>query len=62
MIEVRSFSGLAFRSAALTVVLLVIGAPPMIPGSTTAAATSDLKLIVGFGAGKGVDSIARVVA
>jgi tripartite-type tricarboxylate transporter receptor subunit TctC len=62
MIEVRSFSGLAFRSAALTVVLLVIGALPIIPGSTTAAATSDLKLIVGFAAGSGVDSIARVVA
>src|ERR1700730_12377180 len=59
MIEVRSFSGLAFRSAALTVVLLVIGALPIIPGSTTAAATSDLKRIVGFAAGSGVDSLAR---
>jgi tripartite-type tricarboxylate transporter receptor subunit TctC len=62
MVEVRSFSGLAFQSAASTVLLLVIGALLMVPGSIAAAATSDLKLVVGFAAGSGVDSIARVVA
>jgi tripartite-type tricarboxylate transporter receptor subunit TctC len=34
----------------------------MMPGSRIAAATGELKVVVGFAAGSGVDSIARVVA
>jgi tripartite-type tricarboxylate transporter receptor subunit TctC len=62
MLEVRSFSVLAFQYAVIAVVSLVAPGLLLMPGSVVAAAASDLKLVVGFAAGSGVDSIARVVA
>jgi tripartite-type tricarboxylate transporter receptor subunit TctC len=52
----------AVRSAALLAILMVIGVSLTMQGSRVAAATGELKFVVGFAAGSGVDSIARVVA
>jgi tripartite-type tricarboxylate transporter receptor subunit TctC len=52
----------AARSAALPVVMMLIGVSLTIPPSRAVAATGELKIVVGFAAGSGVDSIARVVA
>jgi tripartite-type tricarboxylate transporter receptor subunit TctC len=62
MVGVWSVRRLAVQSAAVSGIMLLIGATPMTPGLPAAAAASDLKFVVGFAAGSGVDSIARVVA
>ena len=62
MMKMRSLRRTAARAAAILVVLQVLGALPIMPGTRTAVAAGELKFVVGFAAGSGVDSIARVVA
>src|SRR6516165_11536174 len=51
------------RSAARLALLVQIGvAPFLLPASPAAGAGNELKLVVGFAAGSGVDAIARVMA
>ena len=60
MMEVRSL--FAAKSTSLALVLIVTAASLMLPSSVAIAATNELKFVVGFAAGSGVDLIARVVA
>jgi tripartite-type tricarboxylate transporter receptor subunit TctC len=57
----RSISMRTARSADLKVMLLALAGSWLIAGAA-AGATTDLKFVVGFAAGSGVDSIARIVA
>jgi tripartite-type tricarboxylate transporter receptor subunit TctC len=52
----------AVRSTAPTVVFMLTAASLMMPGSVAISAINELKIVVGFAAGSGVDSVARVVA
>jgi tripartite-type tricarboxylate transporter receptor subunit TctC len=62
MVKAQLLSWSAPRAAAKLVVWVVLGILSIMPGSRAAAATGELKVIVGFAAGSGVDAIARVVA
>jgi tripartite-type tricarboxylate transporter receptor subunit TctC len=57
-----SFLRSTARAVAMLLVSTGLGVLPMMPAPPAAAATGDLKFIVGFTAGSGVDAIARVVA
>ena len=61
MIE-RSLHVIAIRSTALAVVFTITAASLMMPAVVAVAAINELKFVVGFAAGSGVDSVARVVA
>ena len=52
----------ALRPAEIAIILLATGALLMVPAARVAAASGELKFVVGFAAGSGIDAIARVVA
>lgn len=62
MVEIKLVRGLALRSAVAAGALLLVASLLILPGREARAATSELKVVVGFAAGSGVDSIARIVA
>ena len=62
MTNAQFLARFAARSAALPAVMTLIGVSLTMPAPPVVAATGELKFVVGFAAGSGVDSIARVVA